>query len=411
MKDKIMGHLDDPHQLEKLYREDKPVFISSFRSLYPTLQGNVLADYWNIRLSYDADTLTPAKKRDVIFVVVASAVAGLIAKLPSILSVDPEFFFTRNIGFVLFPLLAVYFAWRNSLAAGKAAFIAGAMLAGLLFINVYPDVKQTDTLVLSCLHLVLFLWSLLGVTFVGDFRNVPDKRLGFLKYNGDLVVITTLIVIAGGILSGITIGLFSIIGLSIEQFYFENIVVFTLPAAPILGTYLTQSNPQLVGKVSPLIARIFSPLVLIMLSIYLSAMAFSGKDPFNDREFLIIFNVLLIGVMAIIFFSIAEKSNRNKAELWVLFLLSLITVLVNGIAFSAIMFRIAEWGITPNRAAVLGGNILILVNLVLVNVKLFQVVRNRFDLNAVGHVIAAYLPVYFIWTIVVTFLFPFIFGF
>ncbi|UJH92133.1 hypothetical protein LZ575_06015 [Antarcticibacterium sp. 1MA-6-2] len=107
------------------------------------------------------------------------------------------------------------------------------------------------------------------------------------------------------IMTGITIGLFSLIGINIEQFYFEYVVVFGLPAIPILGTYLTQTNPHLVGKISPVIARIFSPLVLVMLVIYLVAMLYSGKDPYNDREFLLIFNVLLIGVMAIIFFSVA----------------------------------------------------------------------------------------------------------
>lgn len=410
MKEEILGHLDDPQHLEKLYRDDKSDFKRHFGDLYPQLQGNILAEFWNQRLNYAGDGVKNNKK-DIVFVIIASAVAGIIAKLPSILDIDPEFFYSRNIGFILMPVLAVYFAWKNRLSAGKAAFIAGAMLTGLIFINVFPDVKQSDTLVLSCIHLVLFLWSLLGLAFAGDFRNVPEKRLGFLKYNGDLVVITTLILIAGGLLSGITIGLFSIIGLSIENFYFENIVVFALPAAPILGTYLTQSNPQLVGKVSPLIARIFSPLVLVMLVIYLSAMAFSGKDPFNDREFLITFNALLIGVMAIIFFSVAEKSVKSHVELWVLLLLSLVTIIVNGIALSAILFRIAEWGITPNRAAVLGGNILILANLILVTVQLYKVVRHKSGLNAVGNAIAFYLPVYFVWTIVVTFLFPFIFGF
>src|SRR5690606_32941994 len=132
-----------------------------------------------------------------------------------------------------------------------------------------------------------------------------EKRLGFLKYNGDLIVITTLIMIAGGIMSGVTIGLFSLIGFDNKEFYIENIVFFVLPAAPIIGTYLAQTNPQLVGKVSPVIAKIFSPLVLVMLVIYLIAMIYSGKNLYNDREFLLIFNALLIGVLAIIFFSVA----------------------------------------------------------------------------------------------------------
>src|SRR5690606_19374915 len=225
----------------------------------------------------------------------------------------------------------------------------------------------------SCLHLTLFLWSLLGFAFVGNTGNNEGKRLGYLKYNGDLLVITALILIAGGIMTGITIGLFSLIGYNIEVFYVEYVVVFGLPAAPILGTYLTQINPQLVGKVSPVIAKIFSPLVLVMLVIYLLAMIYSGKDPYNDREFLLVFNALLIGVMAIIFFSIAEstKTIKSQLEIWILFLLSVVTIIVNGVALSAILFRISEYGITPNRAAVLGGNGLILINLLLVTSQLF----------------------------------------
>jgi hypothetical protein len=253
----------------------------------------------------------------------------------------------------------------------------------------------------------------LGFAFVGEARNNNEKRLRFLKYNGDLLVMTALIVIAGAILTGITIGLFKLIGFHIEDFYFKNIVIFTLPAAPILGTYLTETNPQLVGKVSPVIAKIFSPLVLVMLVIYIVAMIYSGKDPYNDREFLLIFNALLIGVMAIIFFSVAEasKTAKSQVESWILFLLSGVTVIVNGIALSAILFRISEWGITPNRAAVLGSNVLILINLVVVTAQLFKVVLRKADINGVGKIISFYLPVYAIWTIIVTFIFPFLFGF
>ncbi len=116
-----------------------------------------------------------------------------------------------------------------------------------------------------------------------------------------------------------------------------------------------------------------------MLVIYLAAIIYSGKDPYNDREFLLMFNALLIGVMAIIFFSVAgtSETTRSQAEIRILFLLSAVTVLVNGIALSAILFRISEWGITPNRAAVLGGNVLILINLLLVTAQLYRVLSKR----------------------------------
>lgn len=413
MKDEIRIHLNDPRQLEKLYRNNKGLFKQEFSALYPDLQGIPLADFWHERLQPERDALNGGTVRELFFVLIASLLAGTIAKLPAFFPIKEEFFYPRNLGFIIFPALSAYFAWKNQLAPRKIAVIAGATLVGLIFINSLPDVQKSDTLILSCLHLLLFLWSILGFAFVGEQRNNNEKRLNYLRYNGDLVVMTTLLLLAGAILTGITIGLFSLIGFSIEEFYFKYVVVFGLAAAPIIGTYLTQTNPQLVSKVSPVIARIFSPLVLVMLVIYLAAIVYSGKDPYNDREFLLIFNALLIGVMAIIFFSVAEtaKTPKSRTEIWVLFLLSVVTVLVNGIALSAILFRIAEWGITPNRAAVLGSNILILINLLLVTAQIFRVLTNKAHLSRVGKAIGFYLPIYGLWTIIVTFLFPLLFGF
>jgi hypothetical protein len=258
------------------------------------------------------------------------------------------------------------------------------------------------------------LWTVLGYAFVGNWRNAFQRRLHFLRYNGDLVVMTALLVIAGVILTAMTIGLFDVIGLkAAEKFYTHYVAVFGLAALPLVGTYLTQTNPQLVSSVSPVIARIFGPLVLVTLVVYLGAILYAGKSPYNDRDFLLIFNALLIGVMAIIFFSVTENAKRipHCAEILVLFLLSVVTVLVNGIALSAILFRINEWGLTPNRAAVLGGNLLILVNLLLVTGRLFRVVTRRADLTGVGQSIAAFLPVYSLWTMCVVFFFPLLFGF
>ncbi|AYA36896.1 hypothetical protein D3Y59_07395 [Hymenobacter oligotrophus] len=412
MENLILANLNNPQLLERLYREDKPAFRRAFQAAYPAQPDNVLLAYWHARLTYTAPAVAGGGTH-LGFVVVASLLAGLIAKLPAIFHLREEFFYLRNIGFVVFPLLSAYFAWRNKLAVGPAAFLVGASLLAVLFINWLPNVPTSDTLLLSCVHLLLFLWSLLGFAYVGGAANNPDKRLGFLKYNGDLVVITTLILIAGAIMTGITIGLFSLIGLQIEEFYVQYVVVFGLAAAPIVGTYLTQTNPQLVGRVSPVIARIFSPLVLVMLVVYLGAMLYSGKDPYNDREFLLIFNALLIGVLAIIFFSVSEGAHATKTrpEIWVLALLSAVTVLVNGVALSAILFRISTWGITPNRAAVLGGNVLILVHLLLVTAQLFGAASRKSSLGGVGRAIAVYLPIYFIWTVIVTFIFPFLFSF
>ncbi|HYK43734.1 MAG TPA: hypothetical protein VEV83_01105 [Parafilimonas sp.] len=413
MKNDILLHIDNPRQLEKLYRHNKSGFKQQFNMIYPELKENKIADFWNERLNYESEDLYWGTTRDISFVIIASILAGIIAKLPAFFHLDQEYFYQRNIGFIVFPILSLYFAWRNKLKTKAIVFIIVAILVCLLFINLLPDQKGSDSLLLSCIHLPLFLWCILCYAFVGGSLSNYEGRLDFLRYNGNLAVMMALIVIAGGILTGATIGLFSLIDLDIKEFYFENVVICAAATIPIIGTYLTETNPQIVNKVSPLIAKIFSPLVLVTLAAYLAAIVISGKDLYNDREFLMTFNGLLIGVMAIIFFSVAGTSTptKNYPETLILFVLSILTLIVNGIALSAIVFRISAWGITPNRIAVLGGNILMLTNLIFITIRLLKALRRKNDKTEVGAAIASFLPVYAIWVFFVTFFLPLIFNF
>lgn len=412
MRNEILSSLHQPGQLEKLYRSNKTEFKQEFNSLYAEIKGTELAEFWYERLNHESDFISWGSQKELQYVIAAILIAGLFAKFPAIFSIDEDFFYPRNISFIILPLITAYFAWKNKLSLNTKAILAGVTGLSLVYINALPGI-ETDTLILACIHLPLLLWAMLGVSFAGNELNNPDKRLEFLRFNGDAAVMSVLLGIASFLLTGLTFGLFELIGIKIEEFYINYVVAFGLPAIPILGTYLTQKNPQLVNKVSPIIAKIFSPLILVMLVIYLGAIIYSGKDPFNDREFLLIFNLLLIGVMALIFFSVAERSSKNRSTsgMWILLLLSIVTVVVNGIALSAILFRISEWGITPNRMAVLGGNVLILIHLLLVTWNLYKAISKKAAPEEFGKTIVGYLPVYIVWTIVVVFVFPLVFGF
>lgn len=412
MQQEILNNIDSPSQLEKLYRKDKTTFKKAFNALYPEMLNNPMSEFWNERLNYETNDISFGSKFELMFVIIASVITGIVAKIPMLTSIDADFFYPRNMAFIVFPFLTIYFAWKQKIGRSKIITIFTIFILSLIYINGLPN-TNTDTTVLACIHLPLFLWTVLGYTFVGSKLKDYKMRFEFLRYNGDLVIMTGLILIAGGLLTAITLGLFTLINIRIEDFYFEYIVIGGLAASPLVGTYLVRSNPQLVNKVSPVIAKVFTPLVLITLVAYVIAIIYTGKDPYRDREFLIIFNLLLIGVMAIILFSVAEttKNAKIKVTTILLFLLSGVTVIVNGIALSAIVFRISEWGITPNRLAVLGGNILILTNLLLVTYKLFRASKNTEEIDQVEKTIAKFLPVYSVWTILVVFGFPILFGF
>jgi hypothetical protein len=412
MQHQILSHLQNPGKLEELYRSNKSEFKLAFLSIYPEIKGNDLAEFWHERLKDETDTISWGSKKEHLWVILGIITAGILAKFPEIFSIDEEFFYPRNISFIILPLITAFFAWKNQLSLNTKAILAGITGLSLVYINSLPGI-ETDTLILACIHLPLILWGLLGTAYTGPDLLNWQKRLSFLRFNGEAAVMSVLLGVAGVLMTGITVGLFELIGVKIEEFYFNYVVAFGLPAVAILGTYLTHTNPQLVNKVSPVIAKIFSPLVLVMLVTYLVAIAVTGKDPYNDREFLLLFNLLLAGVMALIFFSVAEGSTKesNSSGVWILLLLSIVTVVVNCVALSAIIFRISEWGITPNRLAVLGSNVLILVHLLMVTGKLYRTVTTKSALTEVGRSIVIYIPVYFVWAVVVVFIFPLVFGF
>jgi len=413
MKDEILNNLENPRELEKLYRVNKPAFRKAFNQLYPEVQDHTSAKIWNERLNFESDELAWGSRKELIFIFIASIMAWLIARIPEIISLDEDFFYPRNLAFVVFPFLTAWFAWKHFRYTKQIFIVITWILLSALYINSLPNNDQSNTLILASLHLPLVLWTVLGYTFIGFDLGSQSKRIDFLKFNGDLLVMTAIMVLAGGLLTGITIGLFSLIKEGIEESIAQNLGIWLLVAAPLASTYLVQNNPQIINKVSPVIARIFTPLALVMLVVYLVAVVITGKDPYNDREFLLIFNLLLIGVIALIFFSVTETSRSNAGRTGILILLglSLVTVIINTIALSAILFRITEWGITPNRLAVLGSNLLILTNLIMVTYRLYKTTKGNDDINDVLKSIAWFLPVYGLWAVFVVYLMPVLFLF
>lgn len=413
MKEEIQKRVSEPEELERLYHSQPGKFKTEFLEILPELPPTELLEFWRIRLTYSKQVQNTVNVMERWLIAICALIACVLAKWPVIADVDPGFFYTRNIAFIFLPGLSLYFGWREKLSRKKMYILAGVFLMASVFINTLPEKSNSDTLALTFLHLPIFLWSLWGIAFIGEHVHVLEKRIEFLKFNGDWVILNVLLCMAGSLMTAITLGLFYLIKIKIEKFYMEYIVIWELAILPFVGAYLVRNNPLLVGKVTPVIARIFMPLVLITLTIYLGAIIWTGQDLYHDRDFLILFNVMLLAVMAIILFSVAEATGRPNSKVWIalLFSLSIVTIVVNGMALSAILYRLAEHGITPNRIAVLGSNILILSNLFFVAFSLFKSIKNGDDVSGVGKSIARFMPIYAIWTGIVAFSFPFIFQF
>jgi hypothetical protein len=412
MKEKITESINDPEALEKLYRENKNDFARYFPEIAPDYHTDIVK-FWQIRLKPETRDKTYSAMKTGILVVLGIIVAtGLLVKLPGIFNgLDEEYFYFRNLAAIVFAGLIIYTSWQKRITGTREILILILpVIVLVVFLNLLPDIKS-DTVKLACIHAPVMLWFFFGLAYCSPgFRN-NQKISGFIRYNGELVIMTGLILAAGGLLSGMTISLFAVIGIDIARFYTENVALIGGVISPVVAAWLIASYPDITSKIAPVIARIFTPLVLVSAVIYLVAISVSGISLSENREFLIFFNLLLLAVMAIIVFSVSEldKSKIKKLNVLLLFLLTAITLIINIFALIAIISRLSG-GITPNRMVVMVSNILVFINLALVLPGLYSAYFRRKSPDQVVKTITGYLPVYFFYSIAIIFLLPFIFS-
>jgi hypothetical protein len=418
MVNEIRKSLNDPRKLEALYRKSPKLFREAFDTVYLESADSMILRVWHERLHYsESDGLSRAGayRKDLTAVVILSLISGLYAKLPAIFpGIDQNFFYSRNISFFVFPALAAYFIQRNGHRNRRLSLqLFILFLLFLLFINLLPDIDQSQTVILSCVHMPFVLWAMLGIAFMQQQYRQFQQRILYLKYNGELLIYTALILIGGMVLTGITMALFSAIKVDIEKFYLEYVVIFGMVASPVVGSYIVTNISKDRLNIAPIISKIFSPLFLITFSLYLIVMLITGKSPYTDRNFLIVYNFMLMIVLAIVIFSISDRAEQEKnLSIGILnIFLILVVLILDIIALSAIIYRLSTYGLSPNRIAVLGANLLIMINLSGILITVLRYLKHQ-DLNQkLSRWIGQYLTFYTAWSVIVVILFPFIFLF
>lgn len=422
MREKITENIKNIKELESLYRSNPELFSAEFNEIYPLISEEPEARFWFTRLNYaeePADTAIneitqPEKKISfvLLFTIIASLAAGTIAKLPVWLSTEGRHEWIDSFPFVVFPLLIVYFLIKNKASKRKSVLILIIVIVSAVFLNFLPSDGKNQTHYLAAIHMFLLMWVLWGLAFTGSDYRLTKKRLDFYKLNGDMLVLTAVILCGGIVLTFLTFGLFMTIKVRIEDFYFNYVVVYGLSAAPFVANYILENNSTIVNKVAPYIAKIFTPLVLITMTCFLIALIFYSKDPFNNRDELITYNILLIVILAIIVFAFTGRQSEAKSFYIIVFIALLVeAVIINSVALSAIIYRTVQFGISPNRAAVIGGNILMFINIAVIIFQLFKFIKNGSNNDDLNRSVTFMLPVYAAWTVFVSFVFPFIFWF
>jgi hypothetical protein len=356
-------------------------------------------------------------RRELAVVLGLGVAAGLAIKLPALLGVaieeDPGFY-ARNLSLFVLPFLAAYFAWKRRMPPRQgAALLVPPFLAAGVVANVYPFAASGATEVLTALHLPVALWLVVGVAYAGGQWRAPARRMDLIRFTGEWVVYYTLLALGGGVLVGLTLAGFGLLGLDASQVVAEWVLPCGAMGAVLVAAWLVESKQSVVENIAPVLTRVFTPLTTLMLVAFLVAILAGGDIVDAERELLILVDLMLVLVLGLLLYAVSARDPDVPAGAFDRLQLGLVAtaLAVDVLMLSVMAARIAEFGLTPNKAAALGLNLVLLVNLAWSARLLGGFLRQRVPLRALERWQTDYLPVYAVWAAVVVVAFPPVFGF
>ena len=390
-----------------MYRTSPDAFRTTLAEAVAGHPDEIVLQVWVARLSEPPRNELAARRLGPAIVIALSC--GLLVRLPAIWLGEDWFYprFMPSIGL----LGAAVYLWIQD--RHRTHGILGVVLAAAtaIYVSLLPGLG--DSVVMALVHLPILWWGFLGLVFAGAAWREQEPRIRFLRYNGELLILGSLVVLGGLVFSGITAALFELVSSGSGEWYAENVGVMGAAGVPVAATYLYDAVFRRHTGIPAVLARIFSPLFLIMTVTYLVVAVVVGRNPFVDRGFLITVNALLLVVLGMTVLSIAERREYEQVG-WIdrinLALLA-VTLVIDVLALSAILFRLTSFGFTPNRVVVLGANVVVLLHLVLLSRAQGSFVRGLSNLTQSQHTATRYLPVYAAWAAVACFLLPLVFQF
>ena len=359
---------------------------------------------------------TVGMRKDAIVAVGLAILAAVLIKVPALFGLQlngGEGFYARNLSLFVLPVLTGYFLWKRQAGTRALPWLGAAFVTAGVFANVYPFVDEGSTMALTALHAPIALWIGVGVAYAGGRWSQVAGRMDFIRFSGELFIYYVLIALGGGVLMGFTFGIFEAIGIDVEPFFESWILPCGAMGGVLIASWLVEAKQSVIENMAPVLARLFTPLFAVVLLVYLSIVLGTSRGINVEREVLIVFDLLLVVVLALLLYSISARDPRSPPGPFdvIQVVLVLCALLADAVALWAIAARITEFGFTPNRVAALGMNVILLVNLVWSAVLSIRFLRRRGPLADLEGWQTNYLPVYAVWAAIVVIVFPPVFRF
>ena len=357
-------------------------------------------------------------RRETVVVFALAAAAAVAVKIPALFGLDigtasAEPFYQRNASLFVLPFLMGYFAWKRHVDTRRLISLVLAFVAAAIAMNTFPFTPGSDTRTLGAIHLPIALWLAVGVAYVGGHWFGGGGRMDFVRFSGELSIYYVLIAMGGLVFTAFTMMMFTAIGMMPAWLAEDWIVPCGAAGALLVGSWLVEAKQSVVENMAPVLTRLFTPLFTVLLLVFLATMAWTGRPIDIQRNVLIGFDLLLVLVVGLVLYAASARDPQAPPNLFdrLQLLLIVSALAVDGLALAAIASRISEFGLTPNRVAALGENLILLINLAWSAWLYAEFVLGRGQFRALETWQTGYLPVYSSWAALVVVLFPPLFGY
>ncbi|MET8085661.1 permease prefix domain 1-containing protein [Micromonospora sp. NPDC005237] len=356
-------------------------------------------------------------RRDLWVMLACAAGAVASVKVPALFGLtfdDDGSFYARNATLFALPWLAAFLAWRRRARSVVIAVLVALFALGAVAANVYPLADDSQSVVVTGIHLPIALWLVVGLAYVADDWRSSRRRMDFIRFTGEWFIYFVLMALGGGVLAAFLFNTFAAIGIVPEAFISQWLLPCGAAAAVVVAGWLVEAKQSVVENIAPVLTRLFTPLFTAALLAFLVAVVWTSHGIDVEREALILFDLLLVVVLGLLLYSLSARDPLappgpfDKLQLALVVSALAIDVLV----LVEITGRITDnYGGTPNRAAALGENVILLVNLAWSAWLLLSFVRRRRPFAALERWQTGYLPVYAAWAWIVVLVFPPLFSY
>jgi len=344
---------------------------------------------------------------------VAAGVVAQVVRLAAEASDGEPWWLLRNASLFVLPFLAGYFARRRQLDLRAWALTAAPFVVAGLVVNLYPYRAGSGTQILVALHLPVVLWFAVAYPYMGGTIRSHERRMDFVRFTGEWFIYYVLLALGGGVLLGLTSLIVEPIGPDVAERVIEWVLPSGAAGAVIVASWLVESKQHVVENMAPVLTMIFTPLFAVMLTVAAATYAVSGVAGAFDRELLGVFDALMVVVLGLVLYAMSAREPSRPAGLMdrVQLLAVASALVLDVMVLGAMVARIGDLGLTPNRVAALGLNLVLLVNLAGTAWLSMRFLTRRIAFHRLERWQTSYLPIFAVWAASVVVVLPPLFAF